>query len=100
MSGIVTRDRLIGLGLAAVIAVLDQAVKWLVTGPLGIRSQGDKLDLLPFFDLTYTENRGVSLGMLQATSMEMRFFLILLTAGIALVVLVWMMRERKLADCP
>jgi signal peptidase II len=53
---------------------------------------------LPFFDLTYTENYGISLGMLQATNMEMRWLLVALTAGIALVVLVWMMREKLLGD--
>ncbi|QIQ87579.1 signal peptidase II [Erythrobacter sp.] len=92
-----TRNRLIGLGLAAFIAAIDQAVKWLVIGPLALR-EVRHIDLLPFFDLTYTENRGVSLGMLQATNMEMRWLLVLLTAGIALVVFVWMMRERKLGD--
>ena len=53
---------------------------------------------MPFFDLRYTENRGVSLGMFEATSMEMRWLLVGLTAVIALVVLVWMMREKVLAD--
>ncbi|MEQ8410478.1 MAG: signal peptidase II [Erythrobacter sp.] len=97
MSGVFTRNRLIGLAIAAVIAIIDQAVKWLMIEPLDLR-QVRHIDLLPFFDLTYTENRGVSLGMLQATNMEMRWLLVLLTAGIALVVLVWMMRERKIAD--
>lgn len=97
MSGLLTRNRLIGLALAALVAVLDQAVKLYVIGPLNLRQVGH-IDLLPFFDLTYTENRGVSLGMLQASSMETRWALVALTAGIALVVLVWMMRERKLAD--
>jgi signal peptidase II len=97
VTNLLTRNRLIGLGLAALIALVDQAVKWLVIGPLDLRAVRH-IDLLPFFDLTYTENRGVSLGMLQATNMEMRFLLVLLTAGIALVVFVWMMRERKLAD--
>ncbi|MFW5633853.1 MAG: signal peptidase II [Erythrobacter sp.] len=97
MSGLFTRNRLIGLGIAAFIAAVDQAVKWLVIEPLALR-QVLHIELLPFFDLTYTENRGVSLGMLQATNMEMRFLLVLLTGAIAAVVFVWMMRERKLAD--
>ena len=36
--------------------------------------------------------------MLQATSMEMRWGLVALTALIAIVVLVWMMREKLLGD--
>lgn len=97
MKGLFTRNRLIGLMLAAIVAIIDQAVKWYVVGPLALRQVGN-IDLLPFFDLTYTENRGVSLGMFQASNMETRWALVLLTAVIALVVLVWMMREKVLAD--
>lgn len=97
MNGLVNRNRLIGLAIAALIVVLDQAVKWYVTGPLALRQIGN-IDLLPFFDLTYTENRGISLGMLQATNMEMRWLLVLMTGLIALVVLVWMMREKRIGD--
>lgn len=92
-----TRNRLIGLVLAAFIAITDQIVKWYVVGPLDLRAVRN-IELLPFFDLTYTENRGISLGMLQATSMEMRLGLVLLTAAIAVVVLIWLMRERLLGD--
>lgn len=93
-----TRNRKIGLALAAVIFIVDQFVKWLVDGPLGLKYQGDKLDLLPFFDFTRVHNFGVSLGMLEATSVEMRYALVALTGFIALIVLVWMMRERLLGD--
>jgi len=97
MSGLVTRNRLIGLGIAVFIAVMDQLVKWYVIGPLDLRTVRN-IDLLPFFDLTYVENYGISLGMLQATNMEMRWLLVALTAVIALVVFVWMMREKLLGD--
>lgn len=97
MIALFTRNRLIGLGIAAFIALIDQIVKWYVIGPLALRQVGH-VDLLSFFDLTYTENRGISLGMLQATNMETRWLLVLMTAVIAVVVLVWMMRERKLGD--
>lgn len=98
MSNLFTRNRLIGLGFAAFIAAVDQLIKWYVTVPLGLNQIGDKLDLLPFFDLTYTRNYGISLGMLEATNMEMRWLLVGMTALIALVVLVWMMREKILGD--
>ncbi len=97
MSNPFTRNRLIGLALAALIAATDQLSKWYVTGPLDLRRVG-RIDLLPFFDLTYTENRGISLGMLQASNMEMRWLLVLMTLAIATIVLVWLMRERKLGD--
>ena len=93
-----TRNRLIGLGLALVIFLADQWIKGYVTGPLGLDRDGESLTLLPFFDLTRTSNFGVSLGMLTATSMEMRWGLVALTAAIALVVFVWLLREKLLAD--
>lgn len=97
MSALFTRARLIGLAIAALVAVIDQAVKMYIVGPLDLRRVG-QIDLLPFFDLTYAENRGVSLGMFQANDMETRWLLVAVTAGIALVVLVWMMRERLLGE--
>ncbi len=98
MSGVFTRDRLIGLAIAAMIFIADQVTKWWVDGPLGLVQEGDRMDLLPFFDLTRVHNRGISLGMFQATSMEMRWALVALTALIAVVVLVWMLRERRMGD--
>ncbi|WP_324073069.1 MAG: signal peptidase II [Erythrobacter sp.] len=97
MSELFTRNRLIGLAFAAVIAGIDQLVKWWVIGPLALRQVGH-IDLLPFFDLTYTENRGISHGMLQATDMETRWLLVAMTAVIALVVAVWMMREKAMGE--
>ena len=97
MSGIFTRNRLMGLALALVVFAADQFVKWLVITPLRLR-EVLLIDLLPFFDLRYTENHGVSLGMFEATSLEMRWMLVAMTALIAVVVFVWMMREKVLAD--
>ncbi|WP_017665292.1 signal peptidase II [Porphyrobacter sp. AAP82] len=97
MSTLITRNRLIGLAIAALVALVDQAVKAYVIGPLNLR-QVLHIDLTGFFDLTYTENRGVSLGMFEASNMETRWLLVAATAVIALVVLVWMMRERLLGE--
>ena len=63
----------------------DQWLKDYVTWTLKLPEKG-KIDLLPFFDLTWVENYGVSLGMLTAQSMEMRWGLVALTSVIALVV--------------
>jgi len=92
------RNRGLGLLLAAVVYAADQWLKRFVTGPLGLSYEGDHYDLLPFFDFTRTHNYGVSLGMLEATSPEMRWGLVGLTGLIALVVTVWLLRERKLGE--
>lgn len=91
------RKRLIGFAIAAVILALDLWLKALMLGPLQLREVG-QIELLPFFNLTWTQNFGVSLGMFQATSMEMRWGLVALTIAIALVVLVWMLREKAMAE--
>lgn len=98
MSVLSARPRLTGLALAALVYALDQWIKRMVAGPWGLRELGDHLPLLPFFDLTRTHNYGVSLGMLTADSVEMRWGLVALTAGIALVVLVWLLREKVLGE--
>lgn len=91
------RFRLIGLALALAIFVIDQWIKGLALGPWNLREVG-RIDLLPFFDLTWTENRGVSLGMFEATSPEMRWGLVAVTALIAIVVFVWLLREKAMWD--
>lgn len=91
------RPRIEGLGLALLVAVVDRIVKVVMVGPLMLRDIG-VIDLLPFFDLRYAENYGVSFGMFTATSMEMRYGLIIVTALIALGVTVWMLRETLRGD--
>lgn len=91
----IKRNRLTGLALALLIFAVDQWSKWWVTGPLGINQIGDYREILPFFDLRYVRNYGVSLGMFEATSPEMRWALVAVTGFIALIVTVWMLRERS-----
>ena len=92
-----TRNRVIGLFLAAVIFIVDQWIKALMVGPLALRER-QVIDLLPFFDLRWTQNFGVSLGMFTASSVEQRWMLVAVTALIALAVFIWMLREKKLWD--
>ncbi|OZA58056.1 MAG: signal peptidase II, partial [Sphingomonadales bacterium 39-62-4] len=87
-----TRTRIEGLGLALLVAALDRVVKAVMVGPLALRERG-LIELLPFFDLRYAENYGVSFGMFTADTVEMRWGLIGMTALIATGVLVWMLRE-------
>ena len=90
--------RWIGALIAFALFGLDQVSKWWVTGPLGIDRIGDVIELAPVFALRFTQNFGVSMGMLQASSDAMRWALVGVTAIIALVVTIWMMREEKLGE--
>lgn len=87
-----------GLAIAAAVFVADQCVKWLVTGPMQIDFLGAYRTLLPVFDLRFTKNEGVSLGMLRAESATARWLLVAFTGAIATAVAVWMFRERKRGD--
>ncbi len=87
-----------GLLIAAIVFVVDQLVKWIVTGPLEIDFLGAYRTILPIFDLRYTRNEGVSLGMLRAETATMRWLLVAFTGAIAIGVAVWMTREEKPVD--
>ncbi len=91
------RNRAIGLALAAAIYVLDQWIKGLMLGPLNLR-EVRQIELLPFFNLTWTRNFGISLGLFEATSVEARWILVAVTGFIALIVFAWLMRERLLGE--
>ena len=91
------RNRTIGLGIAGAVFVVDQALKHLMTDVLSLKERG-VIELIPFFDLRWVENYGISMGMFQATSIEMRWGLVLMTAAIAVVVAVWMLREKLMGE--
>ena len=90
--------RLAGVAFAFALYAADQWIKRFVTGSLGIDRPGDVMELLPFFDLRFTQNFGVSMGMFEADSFESRMALVAVTALIALVVTIWMFREKAPGD--
>ncbi len=89
--------RRFGLMLAALVFALDQLIKWIVTGPLQLQSV-DNIHILPFFDLTWAQNYGVSFGMFTAQSESQRWLLVALTLAVAAGVAVWLWRERTRGD--
>src|SRR3954462_4296426 len=90
--------RKLGFAVALIVFALDQLSKWIVTGPLGINQVGDQLYLLPIFNFTYTQNQGISLGLLNATNPIGRGVLVALTSAIAVGVAVWIGREKNRID--
>lgn len=93
----VWRNRGLGVLLALAVFAIDQGIKIWVSESLNLYNVR-VVEVLPFFAFRWTENYGISLGLLTAGSVEMRFLLIAMTGAIALFVLVWMLRERILAD--
>src|SRR5919107_2366285 len=90
--------RKLGFAVALIVFALDQLVKWIVTGPLNLNQIGDQLVLLPIFNFTYTQNEGISLGLLNATNPVGRWLLVAVTAAIAVGVAVWIGREKNRVD--
>jgi signal peptidase II len=91
------RNRVGGLLIAAAVFFVDQGFKAWVVGGLRLH-EVQVIELLPFFDLRWTQNFGVSLGLFTAGSPQERWALVAMTAAIATFVFVWMMRERKLPE--
>jgi len=90
-------DRKAAWVTALAFFVVDQLTKWIVIGPLRLQERF-QIELLPVFNLTWTENRGISLGMAQADSDTGRWLLVGGTAIIAAIVGWWITREKQRGD--
>lgn len=84
----------LGYAIAALVFVLDQLTKYWIINILRLREIGF-VEVLPFFRLTWVENSGVSMGLLQAGSDTARWLLVAVTLAIAIVVAVWIAREKQ-----
>ena len=91
------KSRSFGFAVALVVFALDQLVKWAVSGPLHLEAVG-QIYLLPIFNLTWTENNGISLGLFNATTEVGRWMLVAVTSAIAIAVAVWIGREKHRWD--
>ena len=90
-------DRKLGFTVAAIVFALDQLSKWIVAGPLDLQNVR-QIVLMPVFNLTWTENQGISLGLLNAESEIGRWLLVAVTGAIAIAVGVWIGREKQRGD--
>lgn len=92
--------RELGLLVAGVTFVLDQASKMLLLYGLGlVHTPGSPLEVLPFFNLVMVWNPGISLGLFPASSVEGTVFLATFQM-IAVGVLgwwLWFVRKQTLA---
>ena len=90
-------NRGLGLAIALSVFLLDQAAKWIVTYILQLPERVT-ITWLPFFQLNWVPNHGVSMGFLTAGSELQRWLLVGLTAAISIFVLAWLWRERRRDD--
>lgn len=97
MTEAVSKYRITGLVVAFTIFIADQFTKYMVMFPLDLKAKG-QIELLPFFNLTWAENYGVSMGFLTASTDFQRWALVALTGLIGVAVLIWMWREKAKWD--
>jgi signal peptidase II len=90
-------NRQLGFLLAILVFAADQFSKYMVAVPFGLKERG-QIVITSFFNLTWVENYGVSLGMLTASGNTGRWLLVGLTALISVGVTVWLWRERNRQD--
>lgn len=87
----------LGFGVAAIVFVIDQLVKYWILNIVHLPARG-YVEVLPFFRLTYVGNIGVSMGMFNAYTAAGRWFLVAVTGAIAGAVAIWITREKARAD--
>lgn len=86
-----------GLIVAGLAFILDQIVKWVVTVPLSLEAKR-VIEIVPFFNLTWAENCGISLSMFANCNDTTRWSLVAITALVAGAVAFWMTREKARGD--
>ena len=90
-------NRLLGLAVALAVFAVDQLSKWFIMGPMELRERM-LVTILPFFDLRWVENYGVSMGLLTADSPVGRWMLVGMTLLISIGVTAWLWREKARID--
>jgi signal peptidase II len=90
-------QRNFGFIVAAAVFAADQLAKWIIAGPLQLQAVR-QIVLLPIFNLSWTENQGISLGLLNAETEIGRWLLVAVTGAIAIGVAVWIGREKQRGD--
>ena len=86
-----------GLIFAAIAFLLDQVSKWVIITPLSLEAKR-VVTILPFFDLRWAENCGISLSMFASCTETTRWTLVAITALVALAVAFWMTVEKAKGD--
>lgn len=84
----------LGLGLAALVLLLDQITKWWVLEVLHLPRRG-QVRVTPFLDLTMVWNRGVTFGLLGSDLWWKPLALGAVALLVALLLLVWLARAEN-----
>jgi signal peptidase II len=87
----------LGLTIAALVAVLDQATKYWLVHFSGIAEKGGRIVLGPFADLVYLRNPGISYSMFELKGEWGQWLLTGLAVAVSAGIVVWLAQTRKYA---
>ena len=91
----VTRQGLLAYAVALAVLALDQLTKaWVLYG-LGLRHEGQKLEISPIFDLTLVHNRGMSFGLGAGAGDLSRWGFSIFAIGVSIAVAWWARNVEK-----
>ncbi|MEE4377564.1 MAG: signal peptidase II [Candidatus Competibacteraceae bacterium] len=79
------------LALSAVVVTLDQITKWLAEQTLTFHQP---LPVLPSFNLTLMYNRGAAFSFLASAGGWQRWFFVVLSAVVSVVLMIWISRLK------
>jgi signal peptidase II len=82
---------LLGIGMAVVIVATDQVHKWWMISVYGIQGKG-RVAVLPFLDLEFVKNTGVSYGLFLQNSRQGQWVLAGFAALAVCAMVVWLAR--------
>ncbi len=91
------KSRMLAVALSLLVLIMDQAIKFIVLVPLSLESKR-QIEILPFFDLTFMPNYGISGGLLSAETPLQQLLLAAFTATIIGAVIWWMWTEKLRGD--
>ena len=81
----------VGLAIAAITLIADQATKYFVLKGIGLQL-GEEITVAPFFDLAIVMNKGISYGWLQQEGDLGRWLLIIVNFAATGLFAVWLFR--------
>ena len=79
----------LGLGIAVLIVVVDQAHKWWMLGVYDIQNKG-RVPVTPFLDLVFVKNTGISYSLLDGSSYGWQLVLALFSIIVSTALWVWL----------
>lgn len=85
----------IGIALALATVLLDQACNFYLLRVLGL-PEGAQLRILPFLDVSFVWNRGISYGLFQQHSEIGRWLLVALALAAVVLIGIWLARTKSL----